>query len=642
MRKALLIIILIVGLSYLAANLEPVQRLAIGFGTRYLKDELEIDLEVGEVKGNLFHNLTFTDLKIGAAAEIKRLEVSYNPFSIISGRFYLKSISVIEPHIKVDEALKIRLKREAAPAPPAIDIGQLTIESGMIEYQKRKIPLSLSLSYLNGLVELDGLTITLPNSRIITKGDYDPEGEVEISYQVDLDLKDINLGEGKISSQGVVAGSSSDPTGLGSLEFSSVTIPRIRFRYEYDEGRIRITDLSFSSEGFSLNGGLVYAIAKDSLRADLKGLAGRERLNIICIYQKGKLSSEIRSREWALNLEGEIGKEVCLKLAGHYLGSQITGRIDYADNRLVGMIDARSLTISEGVCIREIAVNLQSDLGGDVKTGRIDLAVRGIHYLESDIGDIDAKLTVKDDKVQILSSGLLEGKGVYSLKPPNRIYFGFLVDNLDLSSIIKEGGGRLYLKGIVNGILSGKNGPDLQISIERLSAEVNETEIRTTEPFRIHSSASRVTIEPARFDLDGSSICVEGAVSDELDLLITTHNFDLGIISSFLTDQKVSGGLDAEIGITGKQSEPRFGGSLRLNRLLIKTPDDTIGPTDILLTMKDNTIAITNLQLVYRNIAIKNEGLVKIRLIDESIIIERSRVKVNGETLSFEGIIPIR
>ena len=642
-RRIVLIFALLVAALYFLGGLGPIQRLALEYARKAFRARSGLDLTVAETEGNLSHHLTLSGVKIEGVALIKSLEIRYNPLSVLRRRFRITSIHIEHPSFNLDQLLKLQLK-EGEGKPPGVDIVSFSVDGGEIVYRERVIPFLLSLSLRSGRLDIAELSLNLPNSRLAASGTYEIGGDLGFLYDLGLDLADLEMGEGRLSSVGEVSGTASTPVARGSFDFSSARLGNLSLAYLYQEDSVGLSDLTIHGQKYELSGSANLSLKAKSGDVNLSGTVAGEKVRIEGKYVDGQLDVATTGRLHDLLITGTVDKKVDLSLSGHYQKQQVHGRIGYHNRRLNGSVRAASLTAIQDLSLNGLDLSFDFDLAEGRPAGQGIVTVGDIRYTGRKLGSISLRAELRDEEVIADMSGLLKGKGKLSLGPQRRFRFSFSLEDFDVGGFAPDVTGRMTASVKARGSLSQLRRTDVSVVVTSLSSKVRGLQLSSSGPIRIGYYDSRVTVGRSRLVVDGSEVLIAGSMSlggpGKVDFSVSARELALRILSPFVPYQVIGGVLDVDMKLTGVLSDPEYSGKIDVRELCLAVQKDTIGPIDLSVELDKHLLNVEELAVQLKDWVIVNEGPIIVDLTENTVSIRPARVMLGGRPISFSGTLP--
>jgi len=639
--RVLIILIILLFIIYILGWFIPIKQFVLKYARENIKEQLEIDLTVNKIEGNLFYHLILNDIELGDIAKIKRIELAYNPLSIISKRFRILNLEISQPNINIEEVLKIKTKERERTPLLRIDIESFVLDSGKILYKEKEIPVSLNLKFIKDRFDITDLSINLPHSTFFTSGNYELDGNVELLYKLNLELSDLNLGDGTILSKGEISGRGTNPIASGELEYSSIKIAKISTQYHYKDKNIYLRELIISDNNFYLSGNALFSLNLQKGNISLSGNILDEELKIDGNYNEGLLNANISGGVWNFSLNGNIEEDVLLEISGNYKQQPISGQITYQTGKFSGGIEASSLSLIEELNVYNLLLEFDFNFTDDIQQGKATISINDILYSDNNLGNIIISIDLKNDTTKINTSGIITGYGFITLKRPNPFSFTFSMTDFNFSKILPELTGVITLNGETKGLLSEPKKVTANLIISDFYSIYKGININIPEPINMNFVDSKFTIPPSKFLIDNSEIVLSGEFTDRSDVKLKTEGFALNIFNNLLPYHIKSGDFDANIHFYSFAPILDLFGDIRIIDAVFVFHEDTIGPIDIKLNLEKNTITIDTLKFSFDEYQFINEDSIIMTLNESSIIFQESKIKINDALLSFSGLIPI-
>lgn len=643
-RRFVLIFALLLTVVYFLGGLGPIQRLALEYGRETVRSRLGLDLTVAETYGNLFHHLRLSGVKIEGIALINSLEIRYNPLSVLRGRFRILSIHMEHPYFfNIDELLKLQLKKGEGK-PPGVDIVSFSVDRGEIVYRERVIPFSLSLSLESGRLDILEFSVNLPNSRLVASGTYEIGSDLRFLYELGLDLADLQMGEGRLSSIGEVSGIASNPVGKGSFDFFSARLGNLSLAYLYQKGSVELSDLTISGQKYELSGSARFGLKARSGNLCLSGTVAGEKVRIEGKYVDGQLEVATEGRLHDLLITGRVDEKVDLSLSGHYQKQHVQGRVKYHNRRLNGSLSAAFLSPIQDLFLNGLDLSFDFDLAEARPAGQGIVRVDDIGYKGKKLRSISLRAELRDDEVIADVRGLLKGKGELFLGPTRQFRFNFSLDDFDVSGFVPDVTGRMTASVKATGSLSQLRRTDVSVVVTSLSSKVRGFQLSSSGPVRIGCHDSTVTVGRSKLLVDGSEVLIAGRMSlggpGRVDFSVSTKELALQILSPFVPYQVIGGVLDADMKLTGVRSNPEYSGNIDVRQLSLAVQKDTIGPIDLSVELDKHLLNVEELAVQLKDWAIVNEGSIILELTGSTVSIRPARVVLGDRHISFSGTVP--
>jgi autotransporter translocation and assembly factor TamB len=638
------VVILFMPLFYFVGNSSALRQFALRRAQRIVEEKLGLRLSVGHIRGNLFHHLTVDGIELGEAVSIESVEISYNLLFLVRKRIKISAVHISKPVVDVAKAMAVKMPKQEAGG-FGLSVDSFVLTGGTIIYGEKQLNLSLRGSVNDERISLTDLSITLPNSEITLSGMVDLKDALSLTHSFQLDLRDLAVGEGKISLNGKTRGTVKNPVSSGDFSLLSERVGAVSFFYHYEDSVLTLRDIIITGKNLELRGEVSGNILKRRGSLSLVGTVGKERITMGGSMEGERMELQAESGKGKISLTGKIGEEIDVVLKGAFEGNPFKGTLRYSNGNLEGTVSAGRIELTRGLSVQSVLVTFEFFIGEE-KKGSAIILVNGIRYETKHAGDIRVDVSMGEEKVHLTFAGLINGQGTVALKPPEQYSFSLRMDDLDFGALIPDAAGNVSISARIAGTLSEPQEVHGSIMLKELAVLFRGIPVSLREPMHISLKGMKAFIQQSILSVGGSIVRLGGTVplggADGINFETLVEDFDLAIVNVLVPDRGLTGRSNAHITITGSLRKPLFQGKLTVNDVFFAMKKDTVGPVQCNVVFNRDTVAITQFVVPIKEMTVRNNGPIVLLMKEDRFLMQRSAVSVNGNVISFEGEIPVR
>ncbi len=643
LTKTLIFFFVIIFLLYLFACLEPFQKIVLNLFLKSFGEKQGIQLTFDDVSGNLFHHLSFKDIKIGEFAEVSEFDIAYNLFHLIGKKKRISTIYIKKLVVNIDEALKLNLS--SGEERGLIMVNSFVVDSSKVNYKDFTLPFSLFMKMKDNNIEIKKFTLDYPGSNFLFSGDYELDGEFDFSHKFNLDLLEFSKIKGRVSSKGKLKGTSDNPVGLGALSFSSNSLGEMSMNYEVKDSILYLRDINIINKKNSLNGSARFNFRKNAGDFSLIFEGAKQKFSVNGNFNKNIVISNLQGKEISAVLECTLGDTINLNVKGEYKNSPLNMTLSYISENLKGKISVPHFPVNEKLSLESIAGDFDLKTIKQSFAGKVNLNIKKMIYGNEEIGGLDILSDIKDNKAILKTEGLIKGEGEIQLKKPNFFYFDFRTKDFDLSTFLPEGDGKTDFSGEIKGDLSKPRDVSVSLYIENFESRFREHDILSIGKIHVKYLYPEILIFPSIVSVNESKVNFSGEIpileNGEMKFNLSTQRFQLEALNPFVKIYDFKGLLDLDFSLSGKRKDPEFSGYLNLDSLFLYVKTDTLGPVNINAEATRHNLKFNMLRAEFKDIVLENFGPVSVKFEKDFVEIEPSKIRLFDNYMSFSGRLPI-
>jgi len=643
LKKVLISFFIILLLLYLSGFFQPFQKAVLNLFVESFEKEKGIRLTFDNVKGNLFYNLNFKNIKIGEIAEIPEIDIAYNFFNLIGKKKKISTFYIKRPIVYVEEALKLNLNGHGEGG--FIMVDSFVIDSSNAKYKDFTLPFSLFMKVKDNSIEIKRFSLDYPGSNFNFTGDYKLDGTLNFSHKFNLNLMELAKIEGSVSSEGKLRGTGKNPVGLGDLSFSSPRFGNISMHYEVKDSNIYFQDINIINQKVSFAGSARFNFRKKTGDYSFLGTGANQKVNIDGSFNKNTVIANLQGKEIGAILECNLGDTINLNLKGKYKRSPLNMTLYYISEHLKGRISVPYFPVNKDFSLEHIAGDFDLKLSKKSVNGKANLNVERVLFRSGEFGGLNIFSDFKENKVILKTAGLIQGKGEFQLEKPALFFFDFSMKDFNMNLFLPEGDGKTDFSGKIKGDIARPRDVSISLYIENFESKFRDYSIFLSERIHIRYSYPYVFVAPAKIFVNQSELNFSGEIpileNEKIKLDFSTQKFQLEALNPFVKAYDFKGLLDADFSLSGKRRNPEISGYLKLDSLFLFMKNDTLGPVNIGAEATRNNLKFDILIAEFRDIVLENFEPISVKFEKDFIEIEPSKIRLFDSYISFSGIIPV-
>jgi len=643
LKKVLISFSIILLLLYLFALFAPFQRFVLNLFVKSIEKERGIHLTFDDVSGNLFHHLSFKDIKIGEFAEVSEFDIAYNLFNLIGKKKRISSIYIKKPVINIDEALKLKLDNQGEGS--LIMVDSLFIDSSAVIYKDFTVPFSLLMKMGNNSVEIKRFSLNYPGSNFLFKGDYKLDGTLRFFHKFNLNLMELAKIEGNLSSEGKLGGTAKNPIGSGDLSFSSIRFGALSMHYEVKDSILYLEDINIINKKNSLSGRVRFNFREKIGDYSLFGTGADQKIDINGSFSENTINANLQGKEVNAILNCSLGDTINLVLKGKYKDSPLNMSVYYISEHLKGTLSIPYFPLNENFSLEKIAGDFDLKISKRSINGKANLNIKRVLFRNEEVGELNILSDFRENKAILKTAGLIKGKGEIQLEKPALFFFEFSMQDFNMKIFLPEGEGETDFSGEIKGDLSKLSGVSASLNIENLESRFREYDILSIGKIHVKYLYPEILIFPSIVSVNESKVNFSGEIpileNGEIKFNFSTQKFQLEALNPFVKIYDFKGLLDLDFSLSGKRKYPEISGYLNLDSLFLYVKTDTLGPVNINAEATRHNLKFNMLRAEFKDIVLENFGPVSVKFEKDFVEIEPSKIRLFDNYISFSGIIPV-
>jgi len=643
LKKVLISFSIILLLLYLFALFAPFQRFVLNLFVKSIEKERGIHLTFDDVSGNLFHHLSFKDIKIGEFAEVSEFDIAYNLFNLIGKKKSISSIYIKKPVINIDEALKLKLDNQGEGS--LIMVDSLFIDSSAVIYKDFTVPFSLLMKMGNNSVEIKRFSLNYPGSNFLFKGDYKLDGTLRFFHKFNLNLMELAKIEGNLSSEGKLGGTAKNPIGSGDLSFSSIRFGALSMHYEVKDSILYLEDINIINKKNSLSGRVRFNFREKIGDYSLFGTGADQKIDINGSFSENTINANLQGKEVNAILNCSLGDTINLVLKGKYKDSPLNMSVYYISEHLKGTLSIPYFPLNENFSLEKIAGDFDLKISKRSINGKTNLNIKRVLFRNEEVGELNILSDFRENKAILKTAGLIKGKGEIQLEKPALFFFDFSMKDFNISTFLPEGNGKIDFSGEVKGDILKPRDISASLYIENFDSKFRDHSIGSVGEIHIKYFYPYVLVSPSVVSVNESKLNFSGEIpileNRAIKLDFSTQKFQLDALNPFVKDYDFKGLLDLNFSLSGKIKNPNVSGNLKVDSLFLFMKNDTLGPVDISAEANRNNLKFDILRAEFRDIVLENFEPISVTFEKDFIEFEPSKIKLFDNIISFWGSVPI-
>ena len=641
--KILISFSLIVFLLYLFANIKPFQKVVLNSFLKSFEKKQGIQLTFDDVSGNLFHYLSFKNVKIGDFAEVPELNIGYNLSHLIRKNRKIAIIHIKKPIIHIDKALESNL--EGGGKSNIIMVDSLLVDSSKAYYKNFSLPFSLFMKISENRIEVKKFSLNYPGSDFLFSGNYGFDGQLDFSHKFSLNLIDFAPTKGRISSEGNLKGSVNNPLGSGNFSFSSDNIDEFSMLYELKDSNLYIKDINIIDKKVSFVGSLKFNIRKKTGDFSFLGTAANKKYKISGKLNKKAVFADFSGEDILAAMECTLSDTIDLNIKGKYKNSPLSINLKYIAKHIKGGISVPHIALNEDVTLESVTGNFDATVIDKTAEGEANFNIERIFFLNEEIGGFEVVSDFKEKKAILRTAGLIKGKGEFQIEKSIPFSFDFNMKNFNLDAFLPEGKSKADFSGEITGLLAKPKDIKMSLYVENLESDFKGNSIRTLERIKVKYSYPKVIVVPSAISINDSKLSFSAEIpilrNNELKIDFSTQSFPLEILNPFVEAYDFKGIMDLAISVSGKTNKPEITANLKLENSFLFIEKDTLGPINIDAEAVRNDLKLVVLKAEAKGVILENVEPIYVKFTEDVIEIEPSTINLFDNNVSFYGTIPV-